>query len=133
MSMTRRVVAVGSNMFSERNEFRSRVLRLAEITPLPRGAEHGAKRTAYALDESESGLCLQIEAPVEVGSMLRVILNDFDGNALRDEVVRVAWCRARTGGRYNAGVEIIHEHSVRELLCGEHASRRTEVAIERRD
>lgn len=133
MSMTRRVVAVGSNMFSERNEFRSRVLRLAEITPFPRDANRSASRIGYALDESESGLCLQIEAAVEVGSILRVVLNDFDGNALRDEVVRVAWCRARTGGRYNAGVEILDEHSDRGLLCVQHASRRTEVAIEQRD
>lgn len=130
---TRRVVVVGSNMLGDRSEFRSKVLRMAEITPFPREATRGAHRSGYALDESDGGFCLQLEAPVVVGSMLRVVLNNFDGQALRDEIVRVAWCRPRKGGRFNAGLEILHERSDEELLCVQHAGRRTEVPVLQRD
>jgi hypothetical protein len=130
---TRCIVAAGSNMLGDRTEFRSRVLRMAEITPFPREANQGSHRTGYALDESDGGLCLQLKTPVAVGAMLRVVLNDFDGNALRDEIVRVAWCRPRTGGRFNAGLEILHERSDDELLCVQHATRRTEVPVLGRD
>ena len=126
---TRRVVAVGSNMLGDRSEFRSKVLRMADITPFPREATRGTRRSGYALDESDSGFCLQLEAPVQVGAMLRVVLNDFDGQALRDEIVRVAWCRPRKGGRFNAGLEILHERGNEELLCVQHAERRTEVPV----
>ena len=133
MSTTRRIVAVGSNMLGDRDEFRSRVLRMADITPFPRQADRGERRTGYALDESEGGLCIQLDATVPVGSMLRVVLNDFDGSSLRDEVVRVAWCRARSGGRFNVGLEVIHQRTSNELLCVQHAERRAEFVVLQHD
>lgn len=133
MSSTRRILAVGTNMLGNRNEFRSRVLRMAEVTPFPREADRGERRTGYALDESDGGLCIQLDSPVAEGSMLRVVLNDFDGNPLRDEIVRVAWCRARSGGRFNAGLEVIHERTSEPLLCVQHAEQKTAIEVLQHD
>ena len=116
----------------ERSELRTQVLRVAEVAPFPRDSRDGGARTGFALDESSSGLCLQLEAPVVVGRLLRVTVRDFDGRTTREEIVRVAWCRARTGGRYNAGLQVVDESSD-EALCVEHARRRSEVDVSKPD
>ena len=124
--------AVAREALGDRSEPRREILRFAEITAFPRDARDTAPHTGFALDESASGLCLQLDAPVPEGSLLRATLRDFDGRLLREEIVRVAWCRARSGGRYNAGLAVVDE-SGDELLCIRHARRRTEVAVSRPD
>ena len=112
----------------KRGEAREQVLRVAEVAHFPRNSRDEGTRTGLALDESSSGLCVQFGAPVLVGSLLRVTLRNFDGKTTREEIVRVAWCRARFGGRYNAGLEVVDEPSD-ETLCVEHTRRRAEVDV----
>jgi len=121
-----------SGQLDERVEPREQILRVAEIAPFPRNSTNDVPSTGFALDESESGLCLQLEAPVPVGVLLRITLRDFDGLTKREEIVRVAWCRARSGGRYNAGLEVAEE-TAEQRLCVQHAVRRSEIDIGRND
>ncbi len=115
-----------------REEPRQQVLRVAEVTRFPRDASGDGPRNGFALDESESGLCLRLEAPVPVGALLRVTLRDFDGNTRREAIVRVAWCHPRAGGRYNAGLAVVDEQND-ERLWVQHAARATEVAVGGKD
>jgi len=89
-------------------------------------------RSGLALDETDSGLCLQLEAPVPVQELLQVKLYDFDGRIRREELVRVAWCRPRNGGRYNAGLEVIEDQDHQHLHV-QHTVRATQIAIGGRD
>ena len=116
----------------ERDEPREQVLRIADITPFPRETAADGPRTGFALDESASGMCLQLEMPVPPGALLRVSLRNFDGASAPERIVRVVWCRARSGGRYNAGLEAVDDGND-ELLCVEHARRSTEVDVGRPD
>ena len=116
----------------ERGELRQQVLRVAEVASFPRDSQGEGTRTGFALDESASGLCLQLQAAVPVGALLRVTLRDFNGHTTREEIVRVAWCRARSGGRYNAGLEVVDGPSD-ATLCVQDARRRDEAEIGKPD
>lgn len=80
--------------------------------------------TGIALDESASGLCLQLPVPVPVGALLDITLRDASGKITREEITRVTWCRPRDGGRYNAGVAVVGE-----ALCIEYARRETVIEV----
>jgi hypothetical protein len=117
--------AMEPGQLDERAEPREQVLRVADVAPFPSDANGEPPGTGFALDESASGLCLQLETAVSEGALLRVKLRDFDGRIAREEIVRVAWCRTREGGRYNVGLEVVDEKD--ELLCSQRAQRRAEV------
>lgn len=112
----------------ERSERRDPVLRVADIAPFPRDAKTECPSTGFALDESPSGLCLQVDGVLPKDALLRVTLRDFDGRTTREEIVRVIWCRPRAGGRYNAGLEVVTEAG-EERLCVQHAQRRARVEV----
>jgi len=97
-----------SGAADRRAEARGPSLRVAEITPFPRGAggaRIGGLASAFALDESASGVCVSLDAQVPVGALLRVVLRGFDDVTVRDEIVRVAWCAPREHGRWALGAE----------------------------
>ena len=79
------------------------------------------------LDESVSGLCLQLTEPVCVGATLTITIREPDGQVRRSEIARVSWCRPREGGRYNAGLSVANE-----TLCVAYTQQRTEIEVSRR-
>ena len=83
-----------------------------------------APRQATVLDESASGLCLQLTEPVPVGATLSVTVREPGGEVARSEIARVSWCRPREGGRYNAGLAI---HG--ETLCVAYQQQQTEIDV----
>lgn len=100
----------------------------AEVTPLPSaGGDVSTSHRGVALDESPSGLCVQLHEPVAVGGSLAVTLRDPEGRVTRETVARVTWCRPREGGRYNAGLAVTGDAG--ELLCIEHTRRRTPIEL----
>jgi hypothetical protein len=108
---------------------------VAEITAFPRGTRvmgvHG-RMSGFALDESEAGVCLSVDAAIPVGALLRIELRDFDGEIVRDEIVRVAWCRSRDRGRFAIGAELVAESaraSAPTELTVEHRVRRVQVDV----
>ena len=88
-----------------RRESRRHALRIIDVTPFPRAARAGHVQAGYALDESDSGLCVSLETAVAVGALLRVAQRDARGRTVRNDIVRVAWCRTREKGRFAVGVE----------------------------
>ena len=111
-----------------RQETRETRAWTAELTPLPNtsGGVPNAHR-GVALDESPSGLCVQLHEPVAVGGSLAVTLRDPDGRVTRETVARVTWCRPRDGGRYNAGLAVMGDAG--EPLGIEHTRRRTPIEL----
>jgi len=122
-----------SDEIVERAELRSLSLSAALLWPFADGSAPAttAPRRGYALDESASGFCLQLEAPVAVGEAFRVELRDADAPGGRSEIARAVWCSARRGGRFNAGFQILTAREAREgLLHVEHDRRRAAVSVQ---
>ncbi len=132
MQTSNPLYSIDSDSRDGRVELREPVRHLAEVAHFPGDVTGGGPRSGFALDESDSGLCLQLEAPVPVKSLLRVKLRDSDGRIRREEIVRVAWCRPRHGGRYNTGLEVVDEQSNQRLRV-QHTVRATQIAIGGRD
>jgi len=107
-----------------RIEAREPSLGTAAVRPQYGDANGSAPYSAIALDESASGLCVQLSVPVAVGALLEVTLRDTAGRITREEITRVTWCHPREGGRYNAGLAVVGE-----ALCIEYARRQTVVEV----
>lgn len=87
-----------------RSEARTEVIRIVEYTPFPRAAAQGP-RIGFTRDVSPSGMCIGVDDPENVGSLLRVTLRDLDGSPSRPIVKRVVWCQPARDGRHWLGLE----------------------------
>jgi len=117
--------------FALRREARNEVLCVAEVSAFPRSSMGEGTRTGFALDQSASGLCIQLGDSVPLGVLLRVVLRDFEGRVTRESIGRVAWCRATELGRFSIGVEIAEsEVNSEDQLLVHHAPHREDVAVE---
>jgi hypothetical protein len=88
-----------------RSEPRREEVRIVEYTPFPRVAPDQAPRIGFTRDLSESGMCIGSDRPEPVGSLLRVVVRDADGQPGRPRVERVVWCQAASEGRHWLGLE----------------------------
>lgn len=98
-----------------RREERVPLVRHVEYTPFPRVALHQRGRLAFTRDVSASGLCLRVEAPEPVGSLLRVAVRGVDGRAARIAVARVVWTRPTIDDAHWMGLAIVEESARRAL------------------
>jgi len=100
-----RVPRLWEQTFDERREDRHEVLRVAEIHAEPARRGESGLHTGFAFDESDSGMCVAVDAPLATGGTVRVVLRDFEGEVLRDSEARVAWCRPSECGRFAVGLD----------------------------
>jgi hypothetical protein len=68
-------------------------------------------------DLSDSGLCLEVEQGLPIGSLLRVTLRGIDGRPALDALGRVTWCRAEAEG-HHVGVTLLEPHEAEARGAG---------------
>jgi len=88
-----------------RREEREEIVRVVEYTPFPRQTSDPQVRLGFTRDISPHGMCLGVDAPEPVGSLLRVTVRASDGRPSRESVERVVWCEAERDGRFWIGLE----------------------------
>ncbi len=87
-----------------RSEAREAAVREVEYAPFPRVRRGEGWGRGFTRDLSRGGACLRTPAPVEAGSLLRVIVHGPDGSTALDSVGRVVWCRETAEGECRMGL-----------------------------
>jgi hypothetical protein len=52
-------------------------------------------------------MCLRVEVPEDVGSLLRIVVADVDGRPALGSLGRVAWSRAVGDGVWHVGLSLV--------------------------
>lgn len=86
---------------------RDETVRLVEYAPFPRIRRDQQWRHGFTLDLSSRGLCVRAKDVAPIGSLLRIILRNVDGQPALDGVVRVMWSEHDPGGAPRMGLEVI--------------------------
>lgn len=91
---------------SPARESREADVRLVEYCPFPRSTATGGWRLGFALDVSASGMSLEVEPGLRIGSLLRITLRSVDGRPTLDALARVVSHRV-DGGRGIARLRVV--------------------------
>jgi hypothetical protein len=90
-----------------RREQREQVVRHVEYCPFPRARADQCLRIGFTRDISPSGMCLRVDTPERVGSLLRVILREVDGHRRLESIARIAWSRPAIDGGLWIGLSLL--------------------------
>jgi len=60
-------------------------------------------------------MCLRVDTPEQVGSLLRVILRDLDGRPLRESIARIAWSSPTVDGGHWIGLALVEAGQPRPI------------------
>lgn len=96
-----------------RRESRDDVLRIADYRRFPPTGSDPSPGLGFTRDLSDAGICLGVDAPESIGSLLCVAIRGLDGLAGLGAIHRVVWCSAERDGRYWLGLERISDPNVR--------------------
>lgn len=69
-----------------------------EFSAFPRASASQGKAAGFTRDLSTSGMCLEVDQPQGVGSLLRITLRSIDGRPTLESIARVVWCEPHDGG-----------------------------------
>jgi len=86
---------------------RDETVRLVEYAPFPRIQRDQQWRQGFTLDLSSRGLCVRAKDVAPIGSLLRIILRNVDGQPALDCVARVTWSEHPSGGSPRMGLEVV--------------------------
>ena len=92
-----------------RREPRVDAVRSAEYTPFPRTSASQIPRRGFTRDVSPLGMCLGVDVPERIGTLLRIEVRELDGRSIGATIGRVAWCSATRDGRYWIGLDLLCE------------------------
>lgn len=92
---------------SNRIEVRTETVRIVEYSEFPRRVSEESLRLGFTRNISKSGVCLGVDRPEPVGSMLRLGIRDLDGGRVDARIGRVAWASAARDGRHWIGIELL--------------------------
>jgi hypothetical protein len=90
-----------------RAEVRTDMVRIVEYTAFPRRVSNSELRVGFTRDVSDSGVCLGVDHPEPVGSMLRLGIRTLDGGHTDARIGRVAWTSDGGDGRHWIGIEML--------------------------
>ena len=90
-----------------RREPRQEVVRHVEYCSFPRARSDQRLRVGFTRDLSASGMCLRVDTPERVGSLLRVTLRAVDGRPARESIARIAWASPTSDGGHWIGLSLI--------------------------
>lgn len=90
-----------------RREQREDVVRHVEYCRFPRASSDQRLRVGFTRDVSRSGLCVRVDTPEPVGSLLRVTLRGVDGRPRLESIARIAWSSPTVDGGYWIGLSLI--------------------------
>lgn len=86
---------------------REETVRLVEFAPFPRIQRDQQWRHGFTLDRSSRGLCVRAKDVAPIGSLIRIILRNVDGQPSLDGVARVIWSARGAGGAARMGLEVV--------------------------
>jgi hypothetical protein len=61
----------------------------------------------FTRDISPSGMCIRVDTPERVGSLLRVTLRELDGQPRLESIARIAWSSPTIDGAYWVGLSLL--------------------------
>jgi hypothetical protein len=92
-----------------RREQRVSEVRSAEYTPFPRTSASQTPRRGFTRDVSPLGMCLGVDEPEKIGSLLRIEVRRLDGQSIGATIGRIVWCSPTREGRYWIGLDLLCE------------------------
>jgi hypothetical protein len=98
-----------------RRERRQEVVRHVEYCPFPRARSDQCLRIGFTRDVSPSGMCVRVDTPERVGSLLRVTLRDVDGQPRLERIARIAWSNPATDGGHWIGLALLEAERPRPI------------------
>jgi len=113
-----------------RREPRQEVVRHVEYCSFPRARLDQHLRVGFTRDLSPSGMCVRVDTPERVGSLLRVTLREVDGQPRLESIARIAWSSPTIDGAHWVGLSLL-KPGRRQPILGRHkprAVRSVEVA-----
>ena len=117
---------LGSNAASTakgtRREPRQDVVRHVEYSSFPRARSDQRLRVGFTRDLSPSGMCVRVDTPERVGSLLRVTLREVDGQPRLESIARIAWSSPTIDGAHWVGLSLL-EPGQRQLALVRHGPR----------
>ena len=90
-----------------RREPREELVRHVEYCPFPRARPDQCLRVGFTRDLSPSGMCVRVDTPERVGSLLRVILREVDGRRRLESIARIAWSSPTVDGGHWIGLALL--------------------------
>jgi hypothetical protein len=90
-----------------RRERREEVVRHVEYCPFPRARPDQGMRMGFTRDLSPSGMCVRIDTPEPVGSLLRVTLREVDGKPSLEGIARIVWSSPTIDGGHWIGLALL--------------------------
>ena len=90
-----------------RRERREKVVRHVEYYPYPRARSDQGLRIGFTRDLSPSGMCVRVDTPERVGSLLRVTLREVDGRPTLESIARIAWSAPSIDGGLWIGLTLV--------------------------
>jgi hypothetical protein len=113
-----------------RRERREKVVRHVEYCPFPRATPDQCLRVGFTRDLSPSGMCVRVDTPERVGSLLRVILRDLDGQPKLESIARISWSSPSIDGGHWIGLALVELGRARPIAVRHEsrAARSVEVA-----
>ena len=90
-----------------RRERREEVVRHVEYCPFPRARPDQCLRVGFTRDLSASGMCVRVDTPERVGSLVRVTLREVDGQRRLEGIARIAWSSPTIDGGYWIGLSML--------------------------
>ena len=113
-----------------RREPRQEVVRHVEYCSFPRARSDQHLRVGFTRDLSPSGMCVRVDTPERVGSLLRVTLREVDGQPRLESIARIAWSSPTIDGAHWVGLFLLKPGRRQPVLVrhGPRAIGRLEVA-----
>lgn len=96
-----------TNLPRLRREERLDVVRRVDYAPYPRARTAQSERVGFTRDLSASGMCLRIDVPEPVGSLLRLMQSELNGRPARESIARVVWSSPTVDGGCWVGLALI--------------------------
>jgi len=84
-------------------------IRIAEYSPFPRESASQESRIGFTRDVSGLEMCLGVDLPEPIGSLLRLDLRTLDGEPLGASIGRVVWFNGSDEGRFWLGLDLLCE------------------------
>jgi hypothetical protein len=113
---------------SRRREVREGVVRDVEYCRFPRACADQRPRIGFTRDVSPTGLCLRVDVPEPVGSLLRVVVRGIDGAPRREGITRVTWSRPSSDGGHWLGLALVETGAAQAVRI--RYLRRTSASVE---
>jgi len=92
---------------SIRRETRTDEIRIAQYSAFPRENPSQQPRIGFTRDVSSLGMCLGVDRPEPLGTLLRVDMRRIDGKSMGASIARVVWCTGSRDGRYWMGLDLL--------------------------